>query len=272
MALKNFIKRTSLKHPELAFKLKKAGSYKSPYEFIYQTIYMTVLTYLFFFIIVYLVASHNLYYFLIGFLITLLFIPLFYYFWFKILDVWITKEARDQEGDLLFISEYFLVMLESGLPLGNAIERLSKLDRPGGKFFRRVFAEVRSGKDLETALDDASRYAASESLKTLLKRLRDSLQIGVDLRDVLKNFIEEASQKKLVEIRKYSRKLNPIVMMYLLLGIVVPSLGMTFFILAATLLDISGDALRVILIFLFLIMFGFQYFAYSVFKFTRTSI
>ena len=61
-------------------------------------------------------------------------------------------------------------------------------------------------------------------------------------------------------------------MMYLLLGIVLPSLGVTFFILGAALLNITPAFLKYILIFIFLVMFGFQYIAYSSFKFSKSTI
>ena len=106
----------------------------------------------------------------------------------------------------------------------------------------------------------------------LLKRLKDSLTIGVDLKTVLENYIEESSEKKIIEIKGYSKKLNPIIMMYLLLGIVVPSLGITFFILAATLLEMTPQLLKLILICIFLIMFAFQYITYTLFKFSKSTL
>ena len=190
---------------------------------------------------------------MIGMGLVLLFsIPLFK-FWFSFVDVQIRKYARTLEGDLLFVSEYFLVSLESGMPLGNAIQGLSKLNRPGGKFFKKVFTEFKTGKDLETAIDDAAYYAPSDPVKNLLKRLKDSLSIGVDLRGVLENFILESSERKLTEIRGFSKKLNPVIMMYLLVGIVLPSLGITFFILGATLMELTEGLLKYILIIVFLV-------------------
>ena len=98
------------------------------------------------------------------------------------------------------------------------------------------------------------------------------MEVGVDLRVVLENFILEASEKKLLEVKAFAKKLNPIVMMYLLVGIVLPSLGITFFILGAAMMEITPVLLKYILIFIFLLMFAFQYFAYSTFKFSKSHI
>ncbi len=268
----NFIRGIVKNHPEIKLKLKKAASKQTPFQYIYQTLMMSFMSLLFFFIILFLTTRNNLLIFGIGAVIIILLSPLIYGFWFGFVDVQISKIGRELDSDLLFVSEYLLVSLESGLPLGNAIQRISRLNRPGGKFFNRVFTEFKTGKDLETALDEASTYSASENLRVLLKRLKDSLTIGVDLKTVLENYIEESSEKKIIEIKGYSKKLNPIIMMYLLLGIVVPSLGITFFILAATLLEMTPQLLKLILICIFLVMFAFQYITYTLFKFSKSTL
>ena len=206
-------------------------------------------------------------------IILFIFPILFYRFWIGFVDVQITKYGKTIDSDLLFVSEYFLVSLESGLPLGNVIQGLAQIDRPGGRFFKRIYTDFKTGKDLEAALIDAIAYAPGEQIKVLLKRLSDSLKIGVDLKEVLVNFIEESSARKVVEIQAFSKKLNPKVMMYLLLGIVVPSLGITFLILGLAVANPGTPALlKYILIGIFMFMFLFQYIFYSTFKFSKSSL
>lgn len=260
------------KNPQLKLKLKRAGSKQTPLLYINQTITMTIFSMVFLGILAYLFFNNNFTNLLIAFLILVLSIPFVYKFNLSYVDVLISKYGRELDSDLLFISEFLLVTLESGLPIGNAIQRLSELDRPGGRFFKRIISDFKTGKDLEKALDEAAQYSASEDLKILIKRIRDSLDIGIDLKRVLENFIEESSEKKILEIRAFSKKLNPVIMMYLLLGVVLPSLGVTFFIVGAAILEMTPDLLKFILIFIFLLMFGFQYFAYTSFKFRRSTL
>lgn len=268
----NLIRGIVKKNPILKLKLKKAGSKQTPFQYVHQSIFMTFFSIIVTSALIFLIFKHNLPYLFFGFGFVILLIPMLYKFWISYVDVQINKYGRELDGDLLFVCEYLLVSLESGLPLGNAIERFSRLKRPGAKFFKKVFTEFQTGKSLELALKEASVYSPSESLRILLKRLHDSLNIGVDLKTILENFITESSDKKVVEIKGYSKKLNPIIMMYLLLGIVMPSLGITFFILGATMMNITPSFLKLILTFVLLIMYGFQYMSYSAFKFSKTSI
>ena len=272
MTLANFIRGFAKKHPEMKLKLKQANSKLSTFQYMYQTLTMTLFSAIALGVIVFLFLKGNLFYLLFGEIGVLFIMPLIYIFWLKTVDVQRRKLARELEADLLFVSEYLLVSLESGLPLGNAIENLSKLDRPGGIFFKRVYSEFKTGMSFEDALEEGARFSPSDSLKTLIKRLKDSMIVGVDLKTVLENFVEESSEKKLIDAKAFSKKLNPIVMMYLLLGVVMPSLGVTFFILGAAMLEITPALLKVVLSFIFLLMFGFQYFAYTTFKFSKSSI
>lgn len=271
-AYTNFVRGIVKKNSQLKLKLKKSGNKLTPFQYVHQTIFMSGLSSFAVLIIIFLFTKSNFIYLLVGLGVWVFLIPIIYTFWFSYVDVQIRKYGRELEDDILFISEYFLVSLQSGLPLGNAIQKFSKLNRPGGKFFKRVFTEFQTGKDLEGALNEAAGYSPSENLRILLKRLHDSLSVGVELNTILENFIQESSEKKVVDIQAYSKKLNPIIMIYLLLGIVVPSLGITFFILGATLMQITPSFLKLILIFIFLLMYGFQYFAYSAFKFSKSSI
>lgn len=272
MILTNFIRGIVKKRPELKLKLKKAFSKITPFQYVSQMLFMTIFSVIALLAILFPIFRENILIYLGIVLIIVLMTPAIFAFWMSYVDVQVNKMGRELDQDLMFVSEYFLVSLESGLPLGNAIKNLSEIKRPGGRFFKRVYTEFRTGKDLEGALEDAIAYSASEELKNLLKRLKDSLSIGVDLRKVLENFIKESSEKKIIEIKGYSKKLNPIVMMYLILGIVMPSLGVTFFILAAAIIDITPDFLRLILVLIFLIMFAIQYVAYSAFKFSKATI
>lgn len=272
MILDNYIRGIVKKNPQLKLKLKKANYKLTPFQYIYQTLMMTVTSIIAFAVLIFMIFKRDFYMMFLVFLGLLFITPLIYFFWFRYVDVLIKKYQRELDGDILFVSEFFLVSLESGLPLGNAIKRLARLKRPGGEFFSRVFTDFKTGKDLEDALEDASIYSASNNMKILIKRLKDSLSIGVDLRVVLVSFIEESSRKKILEIRAYSKKLNPIVMMYLLLGIVFPSLGVTFFILGAAILEITPSFLAIIMSLIFMIMFLFQYMAYSAFKFGKSTL
>ena len=53
------------------------------------------------------------------------------------------------------------------------------------------------------------------------------MKIGVDVTQFLRSTLEEIIEDQIVEIKRYGKKLNSVTLFYLLVGIVIPSLGMT---------------------------------------------
>jgi len=274
MAFETFIRGIVKSNPTLKDKLQKADSKDSPFQYVYKMLTMTIFILITALVFVYLISKKDMFFFGIGSLICLFLSPLLFKIMISIVDVQIVKLGRELDGDLLFASEYLLVALESGLPIGNAIENLGHVKRPSGRFFKRIYIEFQTGKSMDKALSDGIHFSASKNMKNLVKKLQDSINIGSNIRDVLVNFVDDSTSKKMIEAKAYSKKLNPIVMMYLLMGIVLPSLGITFLMLGmAVMSDGVGTALlKWVLIVIFLVMFGFQYFAYSIFRFKKSTI
>lgn len=271
MVFKEFIRKLTSKYPTLNQRLKLAGSTQSPFQYVFQTVYLSAMLGVGIFIFIFILFSSEPI-FLTLIIGNILLVPLIYLFLFSIVDVKATQLGRELDRDLLFVSEYLLVTLESGVPLSNALLQLSKINRPSGNFFERILREFKMGEDLEETLNHAISYCPSEDFRNLIKKLKDSLNIGVQLNKTLVDFVNESSDKKLIEIQGYSKRLNPLIMMYLVLGIVIPSLGVTFFILFAAISGMSEDMLRVVLMFVFLFMFAFQYIAYSSLKFSKSTL
>jgi len=272
MILSVIIRKFVKKHPKLKDKLKKADSKYTPFQYMYNTLFMTIFTYIFLIVFLFIIFKKNLTLFLYASLGSILLIPFIYKFFLSIVDVQIEKLKRELDSDLMFVSEFFLVELSSGLPVGNAIENISKFNRPSGRFFKRVLLDFKTGVSLNKALENAYYYAPSRKFKELLKKMRDSLIIGVDLIPILKDFLDEASEQNLIKIKKFSKSINPIVLMYLLLGIIFPSLGVALFILGSVMLNVTPALLKYILIAIFFLVFLFQYFSFTMFKYKKDVI
>ncbi len=270
--LRIFIRKIVRNNPELKRKLKLGDSKYTPFQYVFNTLFMTGFSFVTLLIIFYLIFKSNLKFLVFSLLFLFLSIPLIYKFWLSLIDVEINKLGRELDADLLFVSEFLLVELQSGLPLGNAIEKISKVHRPSGRFFKRVYLDFKTGKDFERTLNEAIEYCPSEKLKNLLKKLKDSLYIGVDIIPILKNFIKYSNEYNLIKIKEFSKSMNPLIMMYLLLGIVFPSLGVAIFILGASIMNITPDFLKYLLIGIFFLVFLFQYFSFTMFKYKKDII
>jgi pilus assembly protein TadC len=168
----------------------------------------------------------------------------------KRLDVSITKREQEIDRDVLFAGRFLLVKLNSGKPLINALFEASESYGVAGDYFKEIVSDIKLGTPLEDALEKAYKTTPSKKFRKILFQINNALKIGVDVSQPLESMLEEISQEQLVEIQRYGKKLNSIVMFYLLAAIVAPSLGITLFSIVASMMS-----LRIDLVAFFMVLF-----------------
>jgi len=90
--------------------------------------------------------------------------------------------------------------------------------------------QINAGVPEEVALERSAFANPSLQLRQVIWQLSNSLKAGADIGVTLETLVGEFEQEQLIIIRKYGREMNPWTMMYMMMGIILPSLGITFFI------------------------------------------
>lgn len=166
---------------------------------------------------------------------------MFFFMNIKRIDVTIIKREKEIDRDVLFAGRFLLVKLNSGRPLINSIMDASSSYGVASKFFQEIVRDIDMGTPMEEALENAYKTTPSKRFRKILFQISNSLKIGVDISAPLEATLEEITQEQLIEIQRYGKKLNSIVMFYMLIAIVVPSLGITLFSIVASLISIKMD-------------------------------
>ena len=161
----------------------------------------------------------------------------------KKVQVMIAKKGKQIDRDVLFAGRFLLIKLNSGKPLINAIEEASEGFGDATKYFQNIMRDLHLGTSLEAALDKATEYCPSKSLKKILFQITNALKIGVDVTDFLQAVLDEIGDEQLNEIVRYGKKLSSLTMFYMLGAIIVPSLGMTLFVVVAGMININLDVM-----------------------------
>ncbi|MFH1506344.1 MAG: type II secretion system F family protein [archaeon] len=185
----------------------------------------------------------------------------------RTVDARISKRARNLDQDVLFAGRFLLVKLNSGKPLLNSLVDASKSYGVARTYFQEIVREIELGAPLEEALSDATEYCPSKNFKKILFQITNALKIGVDVTQFLDAVLEEISHEQLVEIQKYGKKLNGLTLFYMLLAIVLPSLGVTLFSVVASLLSVPIDVTLFIGLIIFLVAINFIFI--TIFKSAR---
>ncbi len=200
--------------------------------------------------------------------------PILFLYLFTILlkapFVAIKKRRKDIDKDVLFAGRYLLVKINSGKPLLNSLIDASKTFGVGSKYFKEIVDDVTLGMPIEDAIDRAMDLSPSPAFQKILFQINNSLKIGVDISETLANIIEEITSEQLNEIESYSSKLNSVALFYMMLATVVPSLGLTIFVVVAVIIGFQiTNAVYVILWMVVVIM---QLFFINLFHSIRPNI
>lgn len=145
----------------------------------------------------------------------------------------IRRRKKDIDKEVLFAGRYLLVKLNSGKPLLNSLIDASKSYGVGSKYFKEIVDDITLGMPLEEALQRAMDLSPSESFKKILFQINNALTLGVDVSTSLRSVLEDISSDQMTQIDEYSHKLNSLAMFYMLIAVVIPSLGLTIFVVVA---------------------------------------
>jgi len=164
----------------------------------------------------------------------------------------ISKRRKEIDKDVLFAGKYLLVKLNSRQPLVNSLVDASKSYGVASMYFKEIVREIELGKSIEEALDEATEYNPSEKFRKILFQINNALKIGIDVTQFLSATLNEIAEEQLIEINRYGKKLNSVTLFYMLLAVVLPSLGLTIAIVVSSLAGINIDMTMFLAILFFL--------------------
>ena len=189
------------------------------------------------------------------FLLVLVFIAGFFIFFkFNFLKIKGRIQTRRKEIDkeVLFIGTFLLIKLYAGRPLLNALTETSKSSGLVARYIKEVVDDINTGSPIETALENALLYSPSEKLKKILFQINNALKLGIDVTKPLESVIQEIEDEQELEVKRYSKKLNSLVIFYMLLAIVLPSIGMVIFLVLSSFISLTINLGKMIVILFFI--------------------
>ncbi|MFW5990720.1 MAG: type II secretion system F family protein [Candidatus Nanoarchaeia archaeon] len=186
----------------------------------------------------------------------------------------IKKRQRDLDKEVLFAGRFLLVKLYSGKPLLNCLIEASKGYGVAGKYFKEIVDEINMGSSIEQALENAMKYTPSEKFKKILFQINNSLKIGVDVTQSLDRKLDEIAKDQLNEIKRYSKKLNTLSLFYMVVAIVIPSLGAAIITVIGSLVGLLSDQSSASALFygIWILLFIIQFIFITVFKSSRKAV
>lgn len=249
----DFISKVVSFFPKLKTELRMANMSYTPVSYITKNLkvaalYSSAMLILFFFML----RKAKLTLFLLLPIFLVLFILFFEFFMISV-RAKIRKREREINKEVLFIGRYLLVKLYSGRPLLNALIETSASRGIASKYLKEIVNDIGTGRTIEDALNIAMIYSPSDKLRKILFHVNNALQLGIDVTKPLESVLDEITKEEELEIKKYGKKLNTLVIFYMLAAVILPSLGVAMFIVLSSFISIAVS-LEGLLLFIFFIL------------------
>lgn len=268
--LNTIFQRIAKAFPALKVKLKQAGMDDKPEDFIKKTFvsafYMTTGLIVLLFLVL---AKLNVLKGIAFLLVPLIFIVMFFYM-IRLPDVRISKKEKEISKEIVFAGRFIIIELESGVPLYNAMLNVSKNYEVIGKYFKEITDKIDFGTSMEDALNDAVEFIPSNDFRKILWQIINSIRTGSNVAKSLYSVMEQITKDQMTEVNKYGKKLNPLAMFYMIVAVILPSLGITMLIILSSFIhfELSLTILLALAGFLGFVQFMFI----SMVKFSRPAI
>ncbi len=262
-----FYKRVARLFPGLIVKLQQAGMPDTEVQFVRKTLFSSFyLTTGIAVTIAMLLSKVDVNIVVMLLVFPVLFLMMFIYF-IKFPDVKIMKIQREIDREIVFAGRFLVVEMESGIPVYDAFKHVSSNYPYVGKYFRNIVEDIDLGTPLEDALNRSVELIPSQNFRKILWQIINSMTTGADVATSLNTVIEQIVREQRIELNEYGRKLNPLAMFYMIVAVILPSIGITMFVILVSFLSIK---LSLSILLIVAALMGFvQFMFYTIVKSTR---
>ena len=171
-----------------------------------------------------------------GILFTLLvFVQLIFY-----PKIIIKKRIRDLERNLVFALRTILVEIKSGVTLFDSINIVAQGDNGEVSHeFKSAIEKIETGTFQNDALEDLAENNPSIHFRRAIWQMVNGLKAGSDVGIVMTALVENLAKEKANQVRGYGNSLKLLSLLYMMLGAIIPALGLTFLIVLSSFPQVS---------------------------------
>ena len=142
--------------------------------------------------------------------------------------------AKLIDSELVFAGRHMLIELKSGVPLFDAMLGVSREYGVVSEEFSKIVEKVTLGLPMGVALHSVAEDNPSQYFNRVCLQMANSLASGSDVALSLEASLDQIAKEQVIELKAYGQKLNPIAMFFMVFGIIMPSLGLAFVIIATS--------------------------------------
>ena len=181
-------------------------------------------------------------------------------------DVYILRRKNEMEREIVFMGRFLILEIEAGIPIYNALKNIAMNYEHTGKFFNWIDM----GTPIEDALNEAIVICPSPNMVRILWQIVNTIKTGTNIKISLISVLDQITREQAIALKEYGKKLNPLAMMYMVIAIIFPSLGVTVMVIVTAFMSLN-ITLTTLLVFAGVIG-GIQLMFFSIIKAQRPAV
>ena len=187
--------------------------------------------------------------------------------------IYISRKQKDIEKNLIPSLGDMLVQLNSGIPLFTIMVNISSSSYGAlSREFKKAVKKINAGYPQIEVLEELGENNPSIFFKRTLWQISNGMKAGSDISIVIEDSVKSLNEEQLIQIQNYGNKLNPLIMFYMLISVIMPALAITFLTIIASLINLSQSIGVLIYISLFVFVILIQIVFLGVIKSARPSL
>ncbi|MCS7122631.1 MAG: type II secretion system F family protein [Candidatus Micrarchaeota archaeon] len=209
---------------------------------------------------------------LMMFLILLVFLGtllMWYLINIKEVDVKIEMYRKGIDYELGFLLKHMVVVLRSGIPPYNIFLLTSKGYGKASEVMERIAKKISSGISPSKALREEAEMVPSNYMKFVLLQIASGIDTGGDLAKILEELEKQITNEKVNEYRRFGYRLSPMMLIYMLLAIILPTLSVPIILIILSFTGRGADLNIIHLVLLLMVVGMVQYMFYRYIMFAK---
>ena len=171
--------------------------------------------------------------------------------------VYSSRKQKNIEKNLISALEDILVQLTSGIPLFTILVNISSAgyEELSGEF-KKAVRKINAGFPQIEVLEELGEKNVSLYFRRTLWQISNGMKAGSDIALVIRDSIKALNEEQVLQIQTYGNKLNPLIMFYMLISVILPALAITFLTIISSLVSLPETltVLMFVALFIFVIL------------------
>lgn len=209
----------------------------------------------------------------LGLSISILFAFFIYFSMLIYPRVYHNRRQRDIDRNLIPALQDVLVQLNSGVPLFSILINISTSDYGElSEEFVKMVKKINAGYSEIGVFDESGEDNSSLFYRRALWQISNGMRAGGDISNVIEQSVKTLTDEQYIQIQIYGNKLNPTIMFYMLISVIIPALGITFLTVISSILNLPQFLTTFVLIGMFVMVLIIQAIFMGVIKSIRPSL